>query len=121
MFKVLSTAILLTVLFGCVGIGPEGERVVVVNFAPSPCNGAEQYARKVGAEVTYEELIAETTITPNVMVDYEAELAILQNQSKQACDLFNRGRTTWDQYQSEMREVREVRAGILALTSSSKK
>lgn len=98
---------LVSLLSGCVGVGPDGKRVVVVNLAPSPCIGVEQYADKIGAKATYEQLVsAEGTVEPQELVDYQETFALLQNQSKQACDLFNRGRIDWNQYQSEMQEVR---------------
>jgi hypothetical protein len=100
---------LLSALFGCVGPGPSGNTAIVFNLAPSPCIGVEQYAKKIGAAATYKELIkAEANVEPLELVDYEAKLALLQNQSQQACDLFNRGRIDWAQYQSEMKGVRET-------------
>lgn len=97
-------------LCGCVGPGPNpGETAVVFNLAPSPCIGVEQYAEKIGSSAAYKDLVkAEADVEPQKLVDYEAKLALLQNQSQQACDLFNRGRINWDQYQSEMKDVRET-------------
>ena len=44
--------------------------------------------------------------TAQKMVEYRDQVALLQNQSKAACDMLKSGQITFEQYQSEVREVR---------------
>ncbi len=104
--KMLSLSLLLFGLTSCVGVGPTGERVVVINLAPSPCKAAEQYARTGEVSGEKADVKVKAGITAQELVKYRDRVALLEKQSAQACDLFNRGRTTFDQYQSEMRDVR---------------
>lgn len=92
---------------GCAGPGPNGESVWVINLAPSPCEAAKQYTTNTEITAKYKDEIDLTGKTSKQkLVEYQDQVALLQNQSKAACDMLNRGRITFDQYQSEMREVR---------------
>ena len=96
-----------TLLIGCAGPGPTDETVWVLNLAPSPCEAAEQYTKNPQITGNYEDKVeVKGSTTTQQLVEYRDQVALLQNQSKAACDLLNRGRITFEQYQSETREVR---------------
>jgi hypothetical protein len=94
---------------GCYGPGPDGQPVLVVNLAKSPCADVRQVAHTSEATLKYaKELELGGKITPIKLVDIEQRRFLLQTQADSACNFFNRGRISFEQYRGEVQRVTEA-------------
>jgi hypothetical protein len=106
-------------LFGCYGPGPDGKGVLVVNLTGSPCADVRQVGHTSEATLQYaKELEATGKIATTKLVDIEDRMFLLQSQADAACNFFNRGRISFDQYRSEMERVTaamiQIKSGLPA-------
>lgn len=91
---------------GCYGPGPKGDGVLVINLAGSPCADVRQVANSSEATLKYaEEAEATGKITPTKLVEIQERMFLLQSQSDSACNFFNRGRISFEQYTAEMQRI----------------
>ena len=107
--KILLSLVCCILLFSCAVPGPNGETVYSLDLGPDSCVEAQQFAKSGNAAINYmKQIEASGEISTVKLVEISQEIYLLNGQAAQACRFFSKGQISFEQYQSEMKEVRSL-------------